>query len=282
MQPQLVVRQLGGIAHRRTLRDRGIRARDLARAEADGSLRRVRRDWLATPDCSADLVQAVRIGGRLTCVSAADLRGLWVVTDAALHVAVAPTAARLRLEQAPATVVHWNRPVAPIDRTCPLDRIENVLAHIARCQPLDFAVAAFDSAVRTGALPLRQLQQLAKTQGSAFRRVVSFVNPLADTGIESIPRVRFGRLGIVMVPQVLIDGHHVDGLIGERLIVQFDGFGSHSSRKQHNRDLYEDDRLRVQGYTVLRFSSDQVLHDWEFVLQTTLSCIAQRLHLWAR
>lgn len=282
MQPQLVVRQLGGIAHRRALRDRGIRARDLAMTEEEGALRRVRRDWLALPECDPDLIAAVRVGGRLTCVSAADLRQVWVVPDGALHVAVAPTAARLHLEQAPPVVVHWNRPVVPVDRASALDPIENVLAHIARCQPLDFAVAAFDSAVRTGAVPLRQLRKLAATQGSAFRRVLALVNPLADTGIESIPRVRFGRLGIVMVPQVLIDGHHVDGLIGERLVMQFDGYGPHSNRVQRNPDLREDARLVVQGYSVLRFSRDQVLDDWDFVLSSTLTTIAEGGDRWPR
>jgi very-short-patch-repair endonuclease len=282
MQPQLVVRQLGGIAHRRALRDRGIRPRDLAITEEMGSLRRVRRDWFAVPECSPDLVAAVRVGGRLTCTSAADMQHVWAVPDGALHVAVAPTAARLHLHEAPRTVVHWNRPVVPVDPGSAIEPIENVLAHIAPCQPLDFAVAAFDSAVRTGAIPLRQLRALAATQGSAFRRVVALVNPLADTGIESIPRVRFGRLGIVMVPQVLIDGHHVDGLIGERLVMQFDGYGPHSDRVQRNRDLHQDARLVVQDYSVLRFSRDQVLDDWDFVLASTLTTIAEGGHLWPR
>lgn len=282
MQPQLVVRQLGGIAHRRALRDRGIRPRNLAIAEEEGSLQRVRRDWLAVPECNPDLLAAVRVGGRLTCISAADVRHVWVVPDGALHIGVAPTAARLHLQGASSTMVHWNRLVVPVDRAIALDPIENVLAHIARCQPIDFAVAAFDSAVRTRAIPLRQLEKLAATQGSAFRRVVALVNPLADTGIESIPRVRFGRLGITMVPQVLIDGHHVDGLIGQRLVMQFDGYGPHSDRVQRNRDLHEDARLIVQGYSVLRFSRDQVLGDWDFVLASTLTTIAEGGHLWPR
>lgn len=282
MQPQLVVRQLGGVAHRRALRDRGICHRDLAISEDAGTVRRIRRDWFAVPECSADLVAAIRVGGRLTCISAADVLRLWVVPDGALHVAVPPTAARLDLGAADRTVVHWNRPVVPVDPGSAMEPIENLLAHIARCQPLDFAVAAFDSAVRTGAIPLRQMQTLATGQGSAFRRVVALVNPLADTGIESIPRVRFGRLGIVMVPQVLIDGHRVDGLIGERLIMQFDGYGPHSDRAQRNRDLHEDARLVAQGYTVLRFSRDQVLEDWDFVLASTLATIAQGGHLWPR
>jgi hypothetical protein len=55
-----------------------------------------------------------------------------------------------------------------------------------------------------------------------------------------------------------IDGHPVDGLIGEHLVVQIDGF-SHHRAEQRRRDLRAGARLVLRGYTVLRFDYVQVL-----------------------
>ncbi|MGO7983929.1 hypothetical protein ACC691_39505, partial [Rhizobium johnstonii] len=78
--------------------------------------------------------------------------------------------------------------------------------------------------------------------GGAFHRVAQASTPLSDSGIETIPRLRFAELGIRMEPQVSVDGHRLDGRIGERLLLQFDGLGPHSSRAQREKDLREDAR----------------------------------------
>lgn len=119
------------------------------------------------------------------------------------------------------------------------------------------------------------LDALAKAAGAPFPRVARASDPRPDSGIESIPRVRLAALGIVMVPQVELDGHPVDGLIGERLVLQFDGFGPHSERKRRNRDLRQDVRLQRLGYIVLRFSYDQVMFEWDWVLSEILDVIAK-------
>ncbi|GAB3612544.1 hypothetical protein GCM10027415_08840 [Humibacter ginsengisoli] len=40
-------------------------------------------------------------------------------------------------------------------------------------------------------------------------------------------RVRMAAHGVHVEPQVVIDGHPVDGLIGKMLVIQIDGFGPH-------------------------------------------------------
>jgi len=82
-----------------------------------------------------------------------------------------------------------------------------------------------------------------------------------------------------MVPQVRIDGHRVDGLIGNRLVIQCDGFGPHSTREQRDKDLREDVRLTRLGYHVLRFSYHQIVHEWEWVLSEILAALSQGRHL---
>ncbi len=83
-----------------------------------------------------------------------------------------------------------------------------------------------------------------------------------------------------MIPQVVIDGHRVDGLIGERLVMQFDGFGPHATREPRKKDLAEDARLQRVGYVVLRYGYDQVLYEWPKVESTVRSIMAQGRHMW--
>lgn len=58
------------IARRHELLAVGASARGLTAAVRGGHLIRVRRDHYALPGSAADIVQAVRVGGRITCVTA--------------------------------------------------------------------------------------------------------------------------------------------------------------------------------------------------------------------
>lgn len=276
-------------AHRNTLGAAGMRPPELRLALNRGEVRQVRRDWFVAPDCDVRIVRSLHAGTTLACTSAAAVLGLWSVETPELHV----TATRQcsRVDRSPASrlgstqrelLVHWTRhptPGAAPRARAIVDGMPRVLGQIARCQPLDQAVAVFDSAVRRGRMSMSELRALAASD-PAIRRVVAEVHPLADTGIESLPRVRLAQRGIVMIPQVVVDGHHIDGMIGERLLLQFDGFGPHRSRKQRNKDHREDGRLVRSGYVVLRYGADQVQYEWRLIETTVLAIMAQGRHVW--
>ncbi|NYD68545.1 endonuclease domain-containing protein [Agromyces atrinae] len=212
------------------------------------------------------------------------MRGVWAIDDGALHVSVPGNQPRLRRSAAGDDASPTRRVRAHWDdgqrRREAIVGVPRMLRQIARCQPEEMAVAAFDSSIRLGLLSSDELAELAASSTAQFRRIVEAVDGRADSGIESLPRVRLARLGIEMVPQVKIDGHRVDGLVGERLVLQFDGFGPHSSRHQRNKDLAEDARLTSRGYTVLRFSYDQVIRDWEWVESEVLRAVEHGRHRW--
>jgi very-short-patch-repair endonuclease len=88
---------------------------------------------------------------------------------------------------------------------------------------------------------------------------------LADSGLETLPVAWLAVCGIRVRQQVVIDGHRVDGLIGERLVLQTDGFSFHSSAEQRRADIAHDRRLALLGYTVLRYDYRQILFDWPAV-----------------
>ena len=82
-----------------------------------------------------------------------------------------------------------------------------------------------------------------------------------------------------MRQQVVLDGHRVDGLIGERLVLQIDGFNYHSTPEQRRKDIAGDRRLALRGYTVLRYDYTQILFTWPVVEAEILAAMARGLHL---
>lgn len=278
-----MVQSQGGVAHRAVLQRMRVSAYHVRAALDAGTVFRVGRHRVSTRGCPPHLLRAVSLGGKLTCVSAAQHRGLWSFDDERLHIAVSPTHSPKSLDgRLPLPMLHWGIGPVPVDPTLTIEPGINMLVHIARCQPLELAVAIFDSAINMRFITLAELRRLGRSVGGCVASVVSECDGGADSGIESLMRVRVGARGIQMRIQVTIDGHDVDGLIGERLVIQADGYGPHSTSPQRSRDLKQDARLVVQGYTVLRFSYAQILYDWPYVEGEIMASIAQRLHMWER
>jgi very-short-patch-repair endonuclease len=286
IEPSRVTTALGAlkIAHRTQLRDSAVAPRALRIAVE----RVIRRDWVATPDCDPALVRAVHAGATLACVSAAAVHGLWQLDFDSLHLSAARSTARIDRSPPPwpefgdaELTVHWTRDpepqLAPRVRAV-ITSVPRTLLDVAACQPLEPAVAVIDSALRRQKITMHELRELAGRH-PALTRVLAHVDASSDAETESLARVRLARRGVVMVPQVVIDGHPVDGLIGSRLVLQIDGYGPHSSRAQRNRDLKQDDRLRRRGFIVLRYSGDQVRWQWAMVESAVLGIVAAGKHL---
>jgi len=109
-----------GIFPTRLLRANGLRKGDVRRALAAGVLVRLRRGWYATSTAAPEVVTAVRVGGRLTCLAALRIRGAWTLEAPELHVRIADG---ISLVSIPRTRVHWTP-----DRVGPgIDSIEEAL-----------------------------------------------------------------------------------------------------------------------------------------------------------
>jgi len=98
----------------------------------------------------------------------------------------------------------------------------------------------------------RHLPQLARTR-SEMERVFL---PLCERGDIPIPEVN-----------VTVDGVLVDALWRDaRVVVELDGNRGHRTRAQIEKDRRNDLRLRAAGYTVLRYTWDQVTEEPEVVI----------------
>lgn len=264
----------GGIAHR----DEALRAgfalalvRALVRS---GAAQLVRRAWIALPTAPPDLLAAALAGARVTCVSLARRRGWWLPegTDDAVHLHLLPgsraTAAGVR---------HWSSPLAPAERTL-VATIEDALSHIAVCVEREAALVLWESAVRVERLAPEYLRAIDWTSRAA-RELAHAVTGLSDSGLETLLVVPLRRWGLHVRQQVVLAGRPVDLLIGERLVVQIDGWAFHSSSAQRASDIAHDAELRLRGYTVLRFAYAQVVHDRARVQDTIRRAVAAGLHL---
>jgi hypothetical protein len=96
------------------------------------------------------------------------------------------------------------------------------------------------------------LPQLARTR-SEFER--AFL-PLCERGAIPLPEVN-----------VVVNGILVDAVWrAARVVVELDGLQGHRSRAQIERDRMNDLRLRAAGYTVLRYTWEQLTKEPELVL----------------
>ena len=172
--------------------------------------------------------------------------------------------------------MHWAKAPAPTAKGALCDGIVNILFHVARCVPPKDALAVWESALRQRRTDAATLARVEWRSESA-RRLSASASVLSDSGVETRFLLLMRSIGVAVRQQVRLLGHPVDGLIGELLVVQLDGFAHHQAADRR-RDLRHDAELVLRGYTVLRFDYYQVLFAPHEVLQAISTAIAQGLH----
>ncbi|MFB2555189.1 endonuclease domain-containing protein [Herbiconiux liangxiaofengii] len=133
-------------------------------------------------------------------------------------------------------------------------------------------VAVLDSAVRERVCTSRQL---AGELGTVPRlgRVMRRMDPRAESGTESVARVRLIDAGLEVEPQVRIPPYRADLVLPGRLVVEVDGREFHDTASSFESDRRRDAELARRGYRVLRLSYAQVLYDWPTCLAAVLAAL---------
>lgn len=268
----------GGLAHRREVLEAGFPVATLRAFMRRSEVEVVRRAWLVLPGAPEGLRTAVQHGGRLACVSVARRRGWWIPEHVAprVHLHIAPGSASVSTRGH--VVRHWTIPLVPTSEYAVEESIEDALAHIAGCLPRPDALVLWESAMRVERLTVDALR-VVRWATTAARECALRVHGLSDSGLETILVMPLRNRGLRVQQQMLIAGRRVDALVGERLVVQVDGYEFHSSSAQRSQDIAHDAQLRLRGYTVLRFSYAQIVHDWPSVERALSRAIAAGLHL---
>ncbi len=217
------------------------------------------------------MAAAARAGVVLSCLTLARRRGLWTLHEDAVHVAADP---RSGGRKPPRAHVHWAKPAVPRHPDQLEDVLVNALLLVAACQPFERALVIWDSAVRQGLAHPAELRRLGLTASASA--VLDEVDPFADSGLETLFRVRLRWLRVRILSQVWVHGHRVDFLIGRRLVVQLDG--GHHVGAQRAGDVAHDAQLALHGFHVLRFTYAQVVDDWPAVQDVIMRAVSQGLH----
>lgn len=254
---------------RADLRAVGMTPRQITAAVRGGRLIRPRQGCYVTVDAPPALIRAVRVGGRLGCLSLLSALGVFVFDDHVLHVHMSRGDGRLRSPTDAAAlpprgardgvVLHWHPLVA--DATTGCVGVVDALIHAVRCQEPRYAIATLDSALDKGAIDEAALADVFAALPRRFQVLRTFVDGRSQAGTETLVRLMLLRLGCRVDLQVWFDDvGFVDLLVDEWLVVECDSKEFHSDWAQQVKDYTRDRVLATRGYTVLRLTAADILY----------------------
>lgn len=258
------------------LRRLGVTETELTRAVRSGAVVRPRQGVYALPETPEDLQHAASHGGTLGCCAAGRMLGLWILeTPEERHIWLGSRGTAR--SDCRSCRVHWDVGTVTVGALPP---VHSVLLQIATCASEDTFFAAFESALRRHLISPGGIAWLWSRLPAEMRWLVGFVRTDADSGLESLFRLRMHRLGVSMRSQVDIRTvGEVDFVIGDRLIVEADGRENHEREKERSKDLSRDAAAAVLGFETLRFTYAMIVHHWDEVEAAVLAKIAEGAHL---
>lgn len=272
------------VSSRADLLKSGLSRRALIRAVADGLLLRVRRDHYLPGDAPDPLARAIRVGGRLTCLSLLQLLSVFVFANEQTHVHVERGASRLRTDgrhnAGPSTAharLHWWPLVSPPDPYSPVVDIIDALAHAIRCQPPRHAIATLDSALNKLLITRDQLDEVFRAVPRKYWALRGLIDGRAESGPETLVRLMARSLGCGVELQVQFDGiGRVDLLLDGWLVVECDSREFHADWAAQVNDRRRDAALAARGYSSVRFTAGQIMWQPELVQAALRGLLAAR------
>ncbi len=243
-------------------------------------LHRAHLQWLGRGARSGSRCRRRHVNrGKLTSASALASRGLWDGCDSRIHVAVPPNSPRsAKVSRSALTqfrpppfprsglVRHWVPERAPDGREPPWRQsITDTLWVASKHLPADQFVACLDSALHEGVLSRAGLPRLESLLPARSRGLLRLVDPRAESGLETLTRIRLSRWVRDIQPQFAIPGiaqsggtGRVDLLLNGWLAIELDGDQWHDPKRDRARDA----ELVRRGFRAHRFGFDQVVLDW--------------------
>lgn len=275
------------IRSRAEFRDRGVTGRQLTAAVGAEELVRVRRGLYALPEAPDGVLRAVRIGGRVSCVSALAHAGVWVYESPFPHLQMPPSASRSRSPAdrlVPLTphnrdgcVLHWSGLVQPHAAHNHLVSPVDAMIMAVRCQHPWFAVASLDSALRVGYLAWSDLDSVFAGLPTRLRYLRPLIDRRSGSGLESVMRMILLEAGLETEIQVRIGGvGRVDFVVAGCVVVETDGAEFHGD-SERPRDYDRDLTLAALRYTVIRLNYRQVMFEKSRVVLAIRTAVANNM-----
>lgn len=275
------------MAQKRQLVKRGASDLDLTMAVRRREVVRVRNGWYTTMDETDDAVRAVRVGGRLTGISAIAARGGWVLDRPVhLHVSVPLNAARLRtannrfrrLDVAAKgrVALHWDSRDLSDRGTATSVGLLDALLRVALDEDWETTIAAFDWALHTGQIEMFDVEVIALQLPARLKPLSQWVDANCESLPESLARTRLRLEGHMVRSQVRV-GHtfdRIDLVVDEVVALETDGEEFHVARFEPDRS--KDLDIAIDGWHGLRPAAKHVFHDWPRVYRAVTTALAAR------
>lgn len=265
-----LVERVGGYAHKSTLAAGGARDSDLTKAVRSGEVLRLRRGWYTVRDPLSPASRAVRIGGRLTGLSAIAEWGGWVLHPPPLHVSIPANAARLRARGR--AILHWEGADVRDRGSVSAVALVDALLRVALDEDLETAVAAIDWALHTGRLDSIDFERLILRLPANRRWIRYWVDAACESLPESLARTRLRLAGHSVRSQMRLGDHRIDLVVDDRVGLETDG-------DRYHRDTFVGDRRKdlaiiMSGLHPVRAPALMVFTEW----RTVLAAIEHVLH----
>jgi len=272
---------LGGVASRRALIRLSCRA-DLEAALASGDVVRIARGRYALAITDDTTRLAATVGGVLGRTSAAIHHGWAVKTVPAKPHLVVPRWRSVDLRVRREAHVHPVREWFISEDGIATD-VGSTLRDCLRHLPFDEALAVADSALRSGVGSglLRRIGESAAGPGAPrVRRVAEQASVLAANPFESVlraialdvPRLAVEPQVTIREPGVVARPDLVDTRL--RMVLEADSFEWHGGRSALARDARRYNLLVVNGWIVLRFAWEDVMHNQDYVRDVLVGAVA--------
>ncbi|HEX4443506.1 MAG TPA: hypothetical protein VHZ81_08020 [Galbitalea sp.] len=258
----------------------------LTAAVRGGHLVRARRDHYVLPGTDHHLVEAVRIGGRLACVSALSSMGIFAFDASRTHVHMDHSMSRSRSPKdrfIPLTPfnrhgvqLHWH-PLIDDNATEFSVGIIDALAQSLRCQEPGHALASIDNALHLGRIEEGDLSAIFAKAPERVCHLRELVDGSAESGQETMLRLIIGSTGHSCESQVSFEGiGRVDFVVAGCLVVEADSRTAHDGWEKHVSDRGRDLALARLGYMTLRPAYQHTMQRPELVAGAIAKLVSDR------
>ena len=252
----------------------GVTQHAIRAAIASGRLTRPSRGVVALPDADPVFVRCVTTNSLLTCASAAEHHGLWLVQKPEI-VHLFRRDGRFSSDRA---VIHRGSWAAPPARSHVASRLDVVL-HALHCLSDLEALVVAESAVKQG-LPLEVIRaQLEGPRNGPARSVLDRIHVGADSLVETLAREHLRAAGLQVEAQVKVEGVGWMDIIVEKCTdLEVDG-KTHQLPESRYKDYARDAHAQTLGFATVRVGYADVIHRPDRMVAQVKRVVARRLAL---
>lgn len=233
-----------------------------------GTLVKVVRDWVAYPTAESWIIESVKKGGRLGCLSGCRVHGLWTPDHSEPHIIIGRGEKRRR------SAWHRHTSALPGEAVFP---VTECIVQVIRHHSPEEALMVLESAVQKGLVSRMEAEVLIADSSPTKQHALRFFDPRAESGSETRVRMWLQQARVKVRPQVQIPGvGRVDLVVGNSLIIECD---SELHHKYTEEDYARDLAAKALGFEILRLSYRQIFLEWDETLAHLSRILRTKAHL---